>query len=82
MRLARIDFRQQKSSLRTALFRVDVPGHREPRLENFLSVIYRSLQQLTEVLVLGHVLVFEAAPLSYSLKIYKSSYTRKRLTSL
>jgi len=69
VRLRWVDFGQQKASLRAALLRVDVARHREPSVEDLLSIVHRRLQQLFEVLVLGHVLVAGRSPLGYGLAV-------------
>lgn len=51
-----------------ALFRVDVSGHGEASLQDLLSVVDRSFEELFEVGILGHLLVFGLAPLGYSLQ--------------
>lgn len=50
------------------MLRVDVARHGEARLQDLLGVVQRSLQQLLEVLVLGHFLVAGLPPLSDGLQ--------------
>lgn len=54
--------------LRAALFGIYVPRHREASLQDLLRIVYGSLQQLLEVLILWHVLVFQRSPLRYCLQ--------------
>ena len=50
------------------MLRVNVARHGEPRLQDLLGVVQRSLQQLFEVLVLCQFLVARLPPLGYSLE--------------
>lgn len=50
------------------MLRVDVPRHGEARVQQLLGVIYRSLKEVFEVLVLSHVLVARLPPLSHRLQ--------------
>lgn len=53
--------------LAAAVLRVDVSRHGEARVQQLLGVVHRSLKQVFEVLVLGHVLIAGLPPLSHSL---------------
>jgi len=64
--------------LRGALFSVDVSRHGEPGLEDFLRIVNGRLQQLFEVLVFGHVLVAQVAPLRDRLKAHNVKHTLSR----
>ena len=63
-----VDLGQQEAGLRAAVLRVHVAGHGEARLQDLLGVVQRRLQQLLEVLVLGHLLVAGLAPLGDGLR--------------
>lgn len=65
--LRRIHFGQKKSSLAATVLCVDVPWHREPRLQDLLCIIQGRLQEMLEVFILGHVLVACLPPLGYGL---------------
>jgi len=69
VRLRGIDLGQQEAGLGSAVLRIDVARHWEARLKNLLRVVHRCLQQLLEVLVLWHVLVFEGSPLGDGLAV-------------
>lgn len=62
-----IHFGQKKSSLATPVLCVDVPRHREPRLQDLLCIVQGRLQEVLEVFILGHVLVACLPPLGYGL---------------
>lgn len=66
--LRRVDLGEQEAGLRAAVLGVDVARHGEARLQELLGVVQRSLQQLSEVLVLGHLLVACLTPLGYGLR--------------
>lgn len=51
--LRRVHFTQEKSSLRAAVFSVDVAGHRETGLQNVPGIIHRGLEELFEVFIFG-----------------------------
>lgn len=74
VRLWWVDFREQEASLRASVLRVDVARHGEARLQDLLGVIQWSLQQLFEVLILGHFLVARLSPLGYGLEIKKGQW--------
>lgn len=67
-----VDFGEEEASLRASVLRVDVARHGEARLQDLLSVVQRSLQQLFEVFILGHFLVARFPPLSYGLEKKKT----------
>lgn len=54
--------------LAAAMLRVDVPRHGEACVQQLLGVVYRSLKEVFEVLVLSHVLVARLPPLSHRLQ--------------
>lgn len=56
------------SHLAAAVLRVDIPWHGEAGVQQLLSIVHRCLEQVLEVLVLGHILVPGLLPLSYSLR--------------
>lgn len=53
--------------LAAAMLCVNVSGHRETCVQQLLSVIHRSLEQVFEVLIFGHLLVPGLPPLSHRL---------------
>lgn len=57
---------------------VYVAGHREAAVEDLLGVVHRSLQQVAEVLVLGHLLVACLTPLRHSLMDRQRERVRER----
>jgi len=69
VRLRRIDLGEQEACLGSTVLRVDVAGHGEACLEDFLGIVHRCLKKLLEVFVLGHVLVFEGSPLGDRLAV-------------
>lgn len=50
------------------MLRVDVPRHGEACVQQLLGVVYWSLKEVFEVLVLSHVLVACLPPLSHRLQ--------------
>lgn len=43
--------------LASSMLRVNVSGHWKPGMEDFLGIIYWSLQQVVKILIFRHILV-------------------------
>lgn len=69
VRLRGIHFRQQEPRLRSASLGDDIARHGESGLKDLLSVVDGSLEQLSEVLILGLILVIELLPSRYRLAV-------------
>lgn len=53
--------------LASSMLRVNVSGHWKPGMEDFLGIIYWSLQQVVKILIFRHILVTWFTPLGYGL---------------
>ena len=60
------------------MFSVDISRHRKPSLQDILSIAAGSSQQLSEVLVLRHVLIAELEPLGNRLALV-DEYVKERV---
>lgn len=77
VRLTRVYFTEQESSLRAALLGVNVTRSWKSSGQNFSCVVDRSSQQLTEVFIFRQILIFELPPLSYRLEKMTNSIINK-----
>ena len=53
--------------LAASVLRVDVSGHREASVQQLLSIVHWSLEEVSEVFILGHLLITCLPPLSHRL---------------
>lgn len=53
--------------LTSSMFCINVSGHWKSGMENFLGIVYWSLQQVVKIFIFWHILVTWLTPLSYGL---------------